>query len=174
MSIDYHDPLRPHAHEPNPAPPSADPTFSLTLPDKVIIIRLADLLALPPTTLTECYIVSTGHGVSGPFSFAGPTLLSLIQYYMTATTSWQQVEVISADGFGTRIMAEELFTPSPAGPIILATYLDDRLMTRQQGIVRLIVPSETDDALRQVKWIGLIKVLETIDNYTDDKLCTTE
>jgi hypothetical protein len=32
-------------------------------------------------------------------------------------------------------------------------------MTRKQGLVRLVVPTETDDALRQVKWIAEIRVV---------------
>ncbi len=41
-------------------------------------------------------------------------------------------------------------------PSLLAYIKDGVSLTRAQGLVRLIVPSETDDALRQVKWVGRI------------------
>jgi DMSO/TMAO reductase YedYZ molybdopterin-dependent catalytic subunit len=66
--------------------------------------------------------------------------------------------VISADGFGNRIFAEELGNVEGQRPMLLATTVDGRPMTRAQGLVRLIVPSETDDALRQVKWIARIEI----------------
>ncbi|HEX6386269.1 MAG TPA: molybdopterin-dependent oxidoreductase [Anaerolineae bacterium] len=152
-----HDPLRPHSHEPNPEPPSADPTFTLELPDgRATAITVVGLQQLPEVTLENCYIISTGHGTSGPFAFTGVRLVDLVEHF--AKTEWSQVEVISADGFGNRIMASELVQPDPAGPILLAYAIDGRPMTRQEGLVRLIVPSERDDALRQVKWIGRINI----------------
>jgi hypothetical protein len=81
----------------------------------------------------------------------------LVQRY--AGDSWSQVEVISTDGFGNRVMAAELFTPDPAGPIVLAYEMDGDVLTRQQGLVRMIVPSEKDDALRQVKWVRVVRVV---------------
>ncbi|MEM7344818.1 MAG: molybdopterin-dependent oxidoreductase [Chloroflexota bacterium] len=154
-----HDALQPHAHDPNPAPPSADPDFMLSLPDGTdISITVSDLQQLPKITLTNCYIVSTGHGTSGPFTFTGVTLLTFIEHYLPPNTAWSQAEVISADGFGNRVFAEELFTPDPAGPMLLSYQLDGMMMTREQGLVRLIVRSEKDDALRQVKWVGRISI----------------
>ena len=147
-----------HVHEPNPVPPSADSRFILTWPHADgRNISLEDLLMLPQTMLTNCYIVSTGHGTSGPFEFSGPTLLALLEASLPTDLTWQEVEVISADGFGTRLMAAELIEPER--PIILAITLAGQSMTRQEGLVRLIVPSERDDALRQVKWVGQINVL---------------
>jgi len=156
-----HDPLRPHEHDPNLTPPSEDSSFTLSLPNRTeVTITLADLKALPKTTLPDCYIVSTGHGTSGPFSFTGARLLDLIQSHLPADPAWSQVEVISADGFGNRVTAAELFEPDPAGPMVLSYIIDGQTMTREQGLVRLIVPSEKDDALRQVKWVGRINILE--------------
>lgn len=83
-------------------------------------------------------------------------MIDLVEQYVE--TEWSQLEVISADGFGNRLAAEELLQPDPAGPILLAYAIDGRPMTRREGLVRLIVPSETDDALRQVKWIGRINI----------------
>lgn len=150
---DEHDPLRPHSHDPNPQPPSPDPTFALTLPNgRSQFIKVNDLQQLPPTSVSDCYIVSTGHGTTGPFTFTGVTLRTFVRHY--CTEPWSEVEVISTDGFGNRVLAEELEQPDPAGPILLAYMLDGQPLTREQGLVRMIVPSERDDALRQVKWVG--------------------
>lgn len=153
-----HDPLDPHAHDPNPEPPSNDPRFSLTRPDgREIHLDVADLRELPASTVADCYIVSTGHGTSGPFEFTGVRLVDLIEA-CNVDADWSQVEVISVDGFGTRLSAEMVRRPTPKGPIILAYAIDGEPMTRDQGLVRLIDPGETEDALRQVKWVGRINV----------------
>ena len=153
-----HDPLQPHAHDPNPTPPSPDPTFTLARPDGTThSVSVSDLHLLPTITVPGCYIVSTGHDTSGPFAFAGVRLLDLVEHYVDG--EWEQVEVISADGFGNRVYRDELVDPDPAGPILLAHTVDGAPLTRQQGLVRLVVPSERDDALRQVKWVGGINVL---------------
>jgi hypothetical protein len=152
------DPLRPHSHEPNPMPPTADATFTLRLPDgRSFAVTVADLQALPATTVDNCFIVSTGHGTSGPFAFTGVSLLALVERCVRGM--WSEVEVISADGFGNRITAEELRAPDDGRPILLAYARNGRLMTRAEGLVRLIVPGERDDALRQVKWVGRVNVL---------------
>jgi DMSO/TMAO reductase YedYZ molybdopterin-dependent catalytic subunit len=160
FSLDHpHDPLRPHSHDPNPTPPSDNPDFVFVAPDGTeTTITLPELEHLPRTTIPNCYIVSTGHGTSGPFTFSGARLLDLIQSQLPPTLGWSQVEVISADGFGNRVMAKELFQPDPAGPALLSYTLDGQPLTRRQGLVRLIVPSEKDDALRQVKWVGRVVV----------------
>jgi DMSO/TMAO reductase YedYZ molybdopterin-dependent catalytic subunit len=86
-------------------------------------------------------------------------LLAFLQNHLPPDQSWTEVEVISADGFGNRVLAEELHQPDPAGPALLAYLLDGQPLTREQGLVRMVVPSEKDDALRQVKWVGRINVL---------------
>ncbi|HID50536.1 MAG TPA: hypothetical protein EYP41_00665 [Anaerolineae bacterium] len=154
---EYHDPLQPHSHEPNPEPPSADPSFELILPDgRSQTITVNDLEKLPETAVSNCYIVSTGHGTSGPFTFSDVTLREFVQAYVTG--NWSQAEVISTDGFGNRVFAAELAQPDTAGPVILAYKVDGRPLTRQEGLVRMIVPSERDDALRQVKWVGKVRI----------------
>lgn len=154
-----HDPLQPHAHDPNPDPPTSDPAFVLTQPHGAQSrVNVENLRQLPLTTVDNCYIVSTGHGTSGPFTFGGVQLLHLVQHYVQQP--WSQVEVISADGFGNRVQKEELLHPDPAGSIILAYAIDGERMTRRQGLVRMVVPSERDDALRQVKWVGKVNVRE--------------
>lgn len=153
-----HDPLQPHSHDPNPAPPSTDATIALKLGDSVDAITVDYLRSLPQTTLSDCYIVSTGHGTSGPFTFTGPTLALFIREKLGAyLDEIVSIEVVSGDGFGTRVQMAELLDPSET--MLLACEINGQPMTREEGLVRLIVPSETDDALRQVKWIGEIRVI---------------
>ena len=151
------DPLQPHSHEPNPTPPGADAAFRLVVPGGASwLISPADLATLPQTAVSDCIIVSTGHGTSGPFTFGGVTLGALIAAYYGGL--WHDAEIISADGFGNRVLAREVQQGESAPPILLATHIDGRPMMRQEGLVRLIVPSERDDALRQVKWVGKITI----------------
>ncbi len=151
------DPSQPHSHEPNPHPPAADPSFVVIAPDgQQSAIEPSSLHVLPQSQAAGCYIVSTGHGVSGPFTFGGVSLLVLLEQF--AGDAWHNAAVLSADGFGTRILRTELLRPDPSGPILLATRIDGRPMSRAEGLVRLIVPFERDDALRQVKWIARIEL----------------
>lgn len=147
--------LHPHVHQPNPAPPTADSAFILARPDGTLAtVTVADLAGLPQQRVHECHIVSTGHGTSGPFCFEGVTLGELLTPY--GVTTWDYADVVSADGFGTRIQHNEMHTFS-ARPVLLALACDGKPLTRAQGLVRLIVPHETDDALRQVKWVARIE-----------------
>lgn len=153
------DPLQPHSHEPNPQPPGADAAFWLILPDGAQArITPAQLQNLPRSTVSNCFIVSTGHGASGPFTFGGVALLDLLRRYLPPAQLWSQVEVVSGDGFGTRIWAAELTAPGIMRPVLLSDTLDSAPLDREQGLVRLIVPAETDDALRQVKWVSSVRV----------------
>ncbi len=152
-----HDPLNPHSHDPNPAPPSENTDFQTTLPNgETRIITLDDLRGLPQTTVPDCYIVTTGHGTSGPFAFGGVRFADFVHHLWDG--KWNVAEIISGDGFGTRLTADEA-NASTSRPILLAITIDDRPLTRADGLVRLIVPSETDDALKQVKWVGAIKIV---------------
>lgn len=160
MTPDHHatDPLQPHSHEPNPAPPGDDATIQFVgVNGRSRPITVADLQNLPQVSVPDCYIVSTGHGTSGPFTFTGATLLAVVEAF--STEPWTEVEVVSADGFGNRVYAKELQEPDPAGPVLLAYAMDNQPLNRAQGLVRLIVPSERDDALRQVKWVGEVSVV---------------
>ena len=151
--------LHGHAHDPNPKAPSPDPDFTLRLPGgQEQQITLADLHTLPLTTVPNCLIVSTGHGASGPFEFAGVRLRDLVAAYLPPALEWHYADAISADGFGNRIFAHELSDGAATNPILLAHTIDGIAMTRAQGLVRLIVPSETDDALRQVKWLARVEI----------------
>lgn len=146
-----------HAHEPNPAPPSPETHFTVQLPNgKVSTWDVADLQQLPTTTVTDCYIVSTGHGTSGPFIFTGVRLQDFLAHVLGESDDWQRVDVISSDGFGTRLTAADLRQEAATRPSLLAHTLDGQSLTRAQGLIRLIVPTEIDDALRQVKWVARI------------------
>ena len=152
-----HDPLAPHAHEPNPRPPSADADLTVHLPDGAARrVSPVCLRGLQSVTVPDCYIVSTGHGASGPFAFSGMRLLDLVDLHWSG--SWTQVEVISADGFGTRARRAELTAPTTR-PLLLAHARDGQPLSRADGLIRLIVPGEIDDALRQVKWVAHVRVI---------------
>jgi hypothetical protein len=149
--------LHSHVHEPNPEPPITDPSLLLQRPDgSEVALTPADLDRLPACSVSDCFIVSTGHGRSGPFTFGGVALAALLAAY--GSPGWQVADIISADGFGNRVHAHELAAQTDGRPFLLATKLDGLPMTRAQGLVRLIVPSETDDALRQVKWVTRIEL----------------
>ncbi len=151
--------LHGHQHDPNPAPPDDDPTFVIGLPDGTEIrVSPTALQRYPLAQVFDAYIVATGHGTTGPFTFGGVRLLDLVTTHMPPDMSWEYVDVISADNFGTRVRAGELLAKGASQPIILSYMIDDQALTRAQGLVRLIVPSEIDDALRQVKWITRVEV----------------
>ena len=73
--------------------------------------------------------------------------------------TWSWVDVVGADGFGARLTPGDVNAPSPGRPIILANAVDGVPLDRARGLVRLIVPAETDDALRQVKWVKRIDIV---------------
>jgi len=143
------------AHDSNPTPPSEDASFIVAGAGEVRVAVEA-LRALPGLTLPDALIASTGHPASGPFAFGGAPLRTVIETYAPGT--WSAAQVSSGDGFGTRIMAREWLAET-ARPILLAHTIDGRPMTRAEGLVRLIVPTETDEALRQVKWVAEIRLL---------------
>ena len=110
--------------------------------------------------MSQSAILSAQDGTSGPFRFDGVTLADLLEAYKIPL--WHYIDVISADGFGTRIQREETqreeIDRAASRPILLATVCNGEPLTRAQGLVRLIVPQETDDALRQVKWVARLEV----------------
>jgi hypothetical protein len=154
-----------HAHEPNPLPPPGDGEFILRTPlGEELVFAVAALAALPYAEAAGCLIVSTGHGASGPFTFGGVRLLDLLAHAAGLAgrqaawlAGWRWVDVISTDGFGTRLTPEDLAAAGER-PIVLAWRRDGLLLTRAQGLVRLVVPTEHDDALRQVKWVARIEI----------------
>jgi DMSO/TMAO reductase YedYZ molybdopterin-dependent catalytic subunit len=159
MNDDVHDPLRPHRHDPNEVVPSGDGAFVLESPDgNERSIDVPFLRTFPATTLTGCFIVSTGHGASGPFSFTGVRVIDLVRNCGSPQSRWREVEVYSADGFGNRIDRAELSLDDVLFPPLLAYERDGLPLSRAEGLVRLIVPSERHDALRQVKWVARVRV----------------
>ena len=160
-----------HAHEPNALPPEGDGAFVVRTADgEERALSVAALARLPYTEVEGCLIVSTGHGTSGPFTFGGVRLDALLAHVLDDTGDhaaglaagqaagldrWQQVDVISADGFGARLTPTDL---ASGRPILLAYQCDGQPLTRVQGLVRLVVPDERDDALRQVKWVARVEI----------------
>ena len=172
-----------HAHDPNPLPPPGDGDFVLRLAGGLEVTwALAALAALPQCEVSGCLIVSTGHGTSGPFTFGGVRLVDLVRLVLheargrqadaagageqagglaaglaAGPGGWRSVDVVSADGFGTRLLPAHLAeTGEP--PILLALRREGQMLTRAQGLVRLVVPGERDDALRQVKWVARVEI----------------
>lgn len=150
------DPWTPHAHDPNPAPPHDDTTIAVETPTgERLVYGPARLRSLPQSIVTDCYIISTGHGTSGPFTFAGPALATLVRD--CRLDPWSSVIAVGGDGFGTRLAADEIGMAGEGGPILLALQRDGEDLTRASGLVRLIVPAEKDDALKQVKWLSALR-----------------
>lgn len=149
-----------HPHEPNPEPPPDDGVIVLAAADQEERFTVEFLRTLPTTHITDCHIVSTGHDASGPFTFSGVTLADLLASMLPAGFVWRHVDVVSGDGFGTRLTPADLTGSAPLRPPLLAHTIDHRPLTRAAGLVRLIVPAETDDALKQVKWVARIEAAE--------------
>jgi DMSO/TMAO reductase YedYZ molybdopterin-dependent catalytic subunit len=148
--------LHSHPHEPNPAPSTTDTTLTLLRPDGTVVsLTVEDLGRLPQQSVPNCMIISTGHSATGPFRFEGVSLQDLLT--ANAVIHYECVDVVSADNFGTRLMAQEIGL-NASRPLLLATACNGAPLTRSEGLVRLIVPHETDDALRQVKWIARIEI----------------
>jgi DMSO/TMAO reductase YedYZ molybdopterin-dependent catalytic subunit len=117
------------------------------------------LATFPCVEVSDCFIVSTGHGVSGPFTFGGVALSELLATLLPAGLTWRYVDVVSGDGFGARLTPMELRAAADGRPVLLALTRDGAPLTRDAGLVRLIVPGEKDDALKQVKWVARIEVV---------------
>lgn len=151
--------LHGHPHEPNLVTPAGDGSFLLVTPAGEELISPTALRTLPQTTITQCMIVSTGHGASGPFSFAGIPLAEVVEASMARANSryaWESVDVIGADGFGARLTRGEMDSAPADRPVLLALTLDGSPLQRAAGLVRLIVPAEVHDALKQIKWVARI------------------
>lgn len=147
----------PHSHEPNPTPPPGNADITLHYQGGSTILKPDSLLSMRQQLVHNCTILSTGHGTSGPFTFGGVPLSALVENYLQQ--AWSTVEIISADGFRTRLAGEEL-RRSAERPVLLALTKDGQLMSREEGLVRLVVPYETGGALQQVKWVSEIRIIE--------------
>lgn len=147
-----------HPHKPNPVAPPGDGTVAVAGAQGAIAFTLEQLRRLPFTEVDNCHIVSTGHGVSGPFRFGGVTLAALLRAALPPETTWATVDVIGADGFGARLARAAVEEAPPGRPPLLAITIDGAPMSRAQGLTRLVVPTETGDALLQIKWVERIVV----------------
>lgn len=145
----------PHSHDPNPNPPSDDSVLTIYTSSQTVRVTPDDLAGLPQSTVNNCYIVSTGHGTSGPFTFQGVQVAGLVSHY--TKNMWVYIDIISGDGFRTRLTRAILATMGNR-PAILALKIDGRPLRREEGLIRLIVPNEKEDALQQVKWISEIRI----------------
>ena len=148
----------PHSHDNNPTPPDHDLTLTLVRPNGTRHTITAEALRREyPTAEIPAYGYTTDHGRHGPYHLRGVALLTLIQ--QEVAEAWTAVVVLSADGFGNQLTAAELQNPDPAGPVLLCYESDGRPLGREQRTIRLVVPSETDNALRQVKWVREVRVV---------------
>lgn len=153
------DPLRPHSHDNNPQPPHNDPTITLHGPaGQTTIITLPALLSAYPPAVIPAYRYTTDHGQHGPYRLEGVRLLDLVEQEIGRDVAWREVAVVSADGFGNRLTRAELMAADE--PVLLCTRADGRPLSRRHGLVRLVVPSERDNALRQIKWVEVITVVD--------------
>ena len=151
-----HDPLRPHSHDNNVIIPDDPVTLLLTIGDLTLHeISLEALARYPQSSLIYRY--TTDHGPQGPYTLSGVALEDIIPAGFTE--SLHEVEAISADGFGNRIDSAEIFDRDKR--ILLCTHSDGEPLSRQHGLIRLVVPSETDNALRQIKWVKTIRLVLT-------------
>lgn len=157
--LENHDPLQPHSHDNNPEPPYIDPTIIFVAPSGAKKeISLADLMADYDQTTIPAYTYMTDHGMHGPYKLEGVGLMDLINQELGVQAEWNEVEVISADEFGNRLYRNEL-VPADHDPVLICHRSNNEQLRRIQGLVRLVVPSETDNALRQVKWVREIRVI---------------
>ena len=146
----------PHSHRPAPHPPDEDASLRIEGPGiGVVCLDVKTLNALPALEQADCYIVSTGHGTSGPFSFSGPSLATVANHCEIQPFNF--VEVSSGDGFFTVLKRQEVLESRLGQTAMLALAKDGQPLSRAQGLVRLIVPTERNDALKQVKWISKIQ-----------------
>lgn len=147
--------IPPHSHDSNPVPPNNDPALMLYTGSEIVRLTPDDLTHFPQFILPHCYIVSTGHGTTGPFTFQGVRIIDLVTRY--AKFEWTRVDIISDDSFGTRLLRGALQAMGDR-PAILALMINGRPLKREEGLVRLIVPDRKEDALQQVKWVSEIRV----------------
>lgn len=145
--------IPPHSHDSNPTPPNDDPALMLHTGSGIVRLTPDELAHFPQFILPHCYIVSTGHGTTGPFTFQGVRVIDLATRY--AKSRWVYIDILSGDGFGTRLLREALEAMGDR-PAILALMINGRPLKREEGLVRLIVPDEKENALQQVKWVSEI------------------
>ena len=147
------DPLRPHKHHNNTTPPEGNTNITINKPDGTSIeVSLEQLQNNYPLSIIPAYTYVTDHGVHGPYRLEGVSLKDLL----ASMHDWSEVEVLSGDGFGNRITKAEVL--DKGDPIMLYFKTDNELLERKHGLIRLVVPAETDNALRQIKWVKTVNI----------------
>ena len=139
------------SHHNNTTPPDDDETLYLLWEGGRLELTLSTLKTYPQTEYPYAY--STDHGDHGPYMLRGVALRDLI--HAEVSEFWNEVEVKSADGFGNRLTKNEVLAEPPP---TLYYASDGEPLTRENGLVRLVVPSETDNALRQIKWVREVRI----------------
>lgn len=153
------DPFQPHSHDNNPLPPDENTDISIFYNGELATrISLDELKTRFSQDGIPTYLYTTDHGTHGPYHLDGVALGSLIRALLPPEAKWEEVEVVSADGFGNRVFAHELEPAEPEDPILLCYGSNGKPLKRAHGLIRLVVPSETDNALRQIKWVREIRV----------------
>ena len=147
--------LHGHSHEPNLTPPVGDGSFAVTVAGSQTTITADQLRTLPFTEIAAWCSARTGGGVGGAGGLGGGVRADCLAGLRPGAQGGRSVDIVSVDGFGARLTPADLTVHRPP---LLAWQIDHAVMSRKQGLVRLIVPSEVDDALRQVKWIGQILI----------------
>lgn len=145
----------PQKHHNNTKVPEETTDITLeTLAGHRQIITLEQLMRDYPVSVMPAYSYVTNHGIHGPYRLEGVQLLDLLKQRISG--SWTGVEVLSADGFGNYVHKEEL--EQAQEPIMLYFKINGEILKKKQGLVRLLVPSETDNALRQIKWVKRLRL----------------
>lgn len=140
---------QPHRHDNNETPPDEKLDIWLELPQQKICVWPTYWPTYPRHEL-PAYTYTTDHGRHGPYRLAGVSLKTIIHTHWT--NPFAAVIVISADGFGNRITSQELWADG-GKQILLCDESNGRALPRTAGAIRLVVPRETDNALRQIKWV---------------------
>jgi DMSO/TMAO reductase YedYZ molybdopterin-dependent catalytic subunit len=142
----------PKKHHNNTTIPETNSDIYLELATKESKLSLEDLMTKYPQSVIEAYTYVTNHGVHGPYRLEGVSLLDLIPEMFAA---WSSVEVISADGFANTLSKAELLAAKE--PAMLYYLSDGKSLEPKHGPIRLVVPSETNNAIRQIKWVKRIQ-----------------
>ncbi len=136
-------------------PPDDITAITVTLPDgSQQTIDVADLAQMKRSAVSYSFV--TDHGVHGPYRLGGVALSDLLTAVLPADMEFGRVSVISADDFATTFDKDDL-RPNDT-PMLLCDSSDDQQLTRQRGLIRLVVPADHDDALRQIKWVRTIAI----------------
>lgn len=142
----------PKKHHNNTTIPETNSEIFLEFADGESTLSLEELKNKYPQSVIEAYTYVTNHGVYGPYRLEGVSLLDLIP---ETFSNWSEVEVISADNFANTLSKAELIAAKE--PAMLYYLSDGKSLDSKHGPIRLVVPSETDNAIRQIKWVKQIK-----------------